>query len=231
MRISRYLALKINFILDQLVPPIIRDSKWFMFLPLRIALKDKAVIFLEFKEKATAMNEKEFGNVYEDIRSVIIDRETDLNDACINEIIENISGNNVLEVGCGKCFLAKKISEKYLVTATDIVIDPKLIDDLSDINFKKCNIENLPFNDKEFDTVVCTHTLEHVQNIYQALSELRRVTKKRLIIVVPKQRPYKYTLDLHLNFFPYRHSLLRITGNKNNFCTEIGGDLFYIEDR
>lgn len=40
-----------------------------------------------------------------------------------------------------------------------------------------------------------------------ALAELRRVAKRRLIIVVPKQRNYKYTFELHINFFPYLFDL------------------------
>jgi len=230
MKLSRKLAVKINFFLDQCIPPIVRDSKWFVIIPLKILFKDKAHIFMEFKSKAFEMTEIEFSEMYKEIEPVLLGERTDLNNACINEILNNIFGHSVLEVGCGKCFLAEKISERHQVTATDIVIDPQLINKYPNIYFKTANIEKMPFKDKEFDTVVCTHTLEHVRNIFQALKELRRVTKKRLIIVVPKQRPYYFTFNLHLHFFPYKHSLLAIMGNKNNSCKEIDGDFFYIED-
>jgi hypothetical protein len=42
----------------------------------------------------------------------------------------------------------------------------------------------------------------HVQDAHAALEELRCVAKRRLIVVLPKQRPYRYTFDLHLRFFP-----------------------------
>jgi Methyltransferase domain len=100
------------------------------------------------------------------------------------------------------------------------------------VTFKNADIEKLPFKDNEFDTIVSTHTLEHVQDIFQAISELRRVAKKRIILVVPKQRPYKSTFDLHIHFFPYPHSLQAIMGNKNkSICKEVGGDLFYLETK
>jgi hypothetical protein len=75
-----------------------------------------------------------------------------------------------------------------------------------------------------------------VQNFHKTVSELRRVTKKRLILVVPMQRPYKYTFDLHLRFFPYLHSFLLalrgVEGNKKHFvCKSVGGDIFYYEDK
>jgi len=41
----------------------------------------------------------------------------------------------------------------------------------------ECNIENLPFKDKEFDFVYCSHVLEHVVNPERACNELMRVAK------------------------------------------------------
>jgi ubiquinone/menaquinone biosynthesis C-methylase UbiE len=76
------------------------------------------------------------------------------------------------------------------------------------VNFLQENIERLSFADNEFDTVISSHTLEHVQDAQAAIQELRRVTKSRLIVVLPKQRPYRYTFDLHLRFFPYSHTVV-----------------------
>ncbi|MFX0200139.1 MAG: methyltransferase domain-containing protein, partial [Candidatus Hodarchaeota archaeon] len=59
--------------------------------------------------------------------------------------------------------------------------------------FFECNIENLPFKDKEFDFVYCSHVLEHVTNPEKACDELTRIAK-RGYIETPK--PSK---DLWLN--------------------------------
>jgi hypothetical protein len=58
------------------------------------------------------------------------------------------------------------------------------------------------------------------------------VARRRLIIVVPRQRPYRYTFDLHLRFFPYSHSLLGLLAPaaRKHRLDEIGGDWFYQED-
>lgn len=233
MRLSRQTEIKIKFILEQLIPPIIRDAKWFNYLPFMILFREKADIFLEFKEKAAKMSEEEYINAYKEVDPVIFTKETDLNRECLKKILANIIGKTVLEVGCGKGYLAKKISQKKdkKLTAVDIVIDPKLKKANPKIIFKIANIQKLPFQNKSFDTVITTHTLEHVQDIFQSINELRRVTKKRLIIVIPKERPYRYTFNLHLHFFPYPHSFLAIMGwGKNNYCVDAGGDLFYVED-
>lgn len=232
MKISRDAASKLHYILDQWIPPVIRDSRWFMAIPFKFLFKDKAKIFSTFKDKAHSMDVNAYRQVYEDVSKVIIERETDLNQKCIESILQSICGKTILEAGCGRAFLSNKLSEKYKVTAADIAIDQKLSKKYPSITFKNADVENLPFKDQSFDTVVCTHTLEHVQNFSKAVSELRRVTRKRLIVVVPRQRPYKYTFDLHLHFFPYKHSLIGMMGKqKNQECRELDGDWFYIEDK
>jgi len=233
MKLSRNLALKIHFFLDQCAPPIIRDSEWLMRITFKLLYRDKADLFWDFMGKASKMTEREFCEVYQEIKTVLMERETDLNDDCIDEIYRQIVGQTVLDVGCGQCFLAGKISKRYQLTAVDIAIEPELSVRYRNISFKEANVERLPFRNEEFDTVICAHTLEHVRNIFAGISELRRVTKKRLIVVVPKQRPYKYTFDLHLHFFPYEHSLRTIMGPNHGavFCKDVGGDLFYVEDK
>ncbi|MDZ7762755.1 MAG: methyltransferase domain-containing protein [Desulfovermiculus sp.] len=90
----------------------------------------------------------------------------------------------------------------------------RTVRDYPQVTFRQAELPLLPFIDQMFDTVVCTHTLEHIPDIRQAVKELRRVAKKRLIIVLPRQRPYRYTFDLHLHFFPYAWSVLLAMGEK-----------------
>ncbi len=112
-----------------------------------------------------------------------------------------------------------------------MIIPAEVKEKYPQVNFVEGFVEKMPFPDNHFDTVICTHTLEHVQDIQGALTELRRICKERLIIVVPKQRPYKYTFDLHLHFFPYEHSLVNVVGSKKGGnCLTLGGDLYYSED-
>jgi ubiquinone/menaquinone biosynthesis C-methylase UbiE len=94
-------------------------------------------------------------------------------------------------------------------------------------------IESLPFADGEFDTVVCTHVIEHVLEYRQAIAELRRIARRRLIIVVPREREYRYSFNPHFNFFPYTHSFLRAVHPvpERHVCVDIGRDIFYMEDR
>jgi len=232
MRLSRNVTLAIQFLLDECLPPILRDARWFMWPPFRILLGKKAEIVFNFKENALMMDAAEFRAVYESIEPIQMDRETDLNTRCLERIIGDVTGKTVLEVGCGRGLLTTRLAEHgFNVTGVDMRI-PEIVRPRSHgVAFLEGDIESLPFTDDTFDTVVCTHTLEHTQNFSVAVSELRRVTKGRLIIVVPKQRNYRYTFDLHLHFFPYPHDLMRAMGKAGNSqtCDVEGGDLYYSE--
>ncbi len=233
MRLSRDIALKIHWVFDQLVPPILRDMKWFMFIPLTICFRQKAPLFMKFKEEAYKLTDEEYKYYYRETGKVSFERDSDLNQKSIELIKQNIVGKKLLEVGCGKGYLSNMIAEdsNIDITAVDILIDRKKLKDTKNLKFIEANVLNLPFADKAFDTVICTHTLEHVIHLQNAIEELRRVAN-RLVIVTPRQRPYKYTFDLHINFFPYLNSFLLVMGKegKNVICIDADGDIFYTED-
>lgn len=44
---------------------------------------------------------------------------------------------------------------------------------------------SLPFRDKVFEGTVCYQVLEHLENPYRGLSEMKRVTKSKLYIKIP----------------------------------------------
>lgn len=231
MKVSRNFSVRVQYILDQWIPPRIRDSKWFMYLPMRLVLKDSARDFMDFKNSFFGMTPEKISDLY--VRTGAVQElqgETDLNEACTEEILKAIKNRTVLEVGCGRGYLAKRLAKKNKVTACDIVIPEKLKSANDSVKYLEADIEALPFKDKSFDYVVTTHTLEHVQNLPKAVSELRRVAKKGLVIVVPKQRPYKYTFSLHSQFFPYRWSLENAFGTGPSVTIKELGDWYYFED-
>ncbi len=178
------------------------------------------------------MSDAEFQKLNADICDVIIERDTDLNKKCLEKILREVRGKNVLEVGCGGGFLAKKLAENNNVTAVDVYVSDELKKSANtNLNFLQSFAEQLPFPDKNFDTVICTHTLEYVRDIQKTLSELRRVAKGQLIIVVPRERPYFHCPNLHVHFFPYEFSLLAVTGLRDKQAVEnVGGDWYYVEN-
>lgn len=229
MRLSRNFTNVFNWILDHIFPPFIRDSRIIMAPLFYLLFGKKYRRFMDFKDNVLRLDADGIVGYYRELSSYHIKRETDLNKQSVSYILDNIKGNSVLDISCGTGYLAKRIVEKHKidVVGIDFIISDK-IKNMKQPKFIEASIENIPFPDNHFDTVISTHTLEHVVDIKKAINELRRVCKGKLIIVLPKQRNYRYTFDLHLHFFPYKYSVLNVMGNKGT-CVCLKNDWVYEE--
>lgn len=231
MKLARNLTSLINRGMDQLIPPLLRDSRWFMGFLVKLFAGKKSEIYMNFKEKAFWMSDEEYARCYIETQSVV-DRETDLNKECI-DAIENLDcGESVLDAGCGRGFLVNLLRHRYRTTGCDVVLEETLSFKYNDVTFVEAKLESLPFETNSFDTVICTHVLEHVLDPQQVIAELRRVARRQLVIIVPCERPYRQTFSLHLHFFPYAFSLLFMMGRNpgaKQQCSKQGADWFYIE--
>lgn len=83
----------------------------------------------------------------------------------------------LLDIGCSELYFYSQLKDRYEITLADYEPQHELI--------QKEDVENLSFHDRSFDIVLCQQVLEHVLNPVQALSELKRITKKQLLITVP----------------------------------------------
>ncbi len=92
----------------------------------------------------------------------------------------------VLEIGCGNGGLwiakEKEISNKMNIILTDI--SPLMIEKTKEklngnniFSFQVMDIQNIPFEDENFDIIIANHMLYHVPNLVKALSEVKRVLK------------------------------------------------------
>ena len=86
------------------------------------------------------------------------------------------------------------------------------------------SLDGLPFPDGSFDTVICAHVLEHVRDFDRALAELLRTARERVVIVLPRQREYRYTADLHIRYFPYLYNIQMAFPMKEAAMGRVGRD-------
>jgi len=90
----------------------------------------------------------------------------------IEKFLSNNSDYNILDIGCGYN------ANKYANVICDV---QDLSNHYQDKRFVKLNEKKLPFKDKEFDFVVASHVMEHVEDVEFFIKELERVSKKGYI--------------------------------------------------
>lgn len=221
---------KIRFVIEDILPPALRDSRMFKSLA-NMAWGGHIDHLADFRARAPFLSDQEYENLYKNHPRV--HEGSDNSKACLDEVAKNVVGESVCDVGCGTGYLLDWVRTKNpninRLIGVDFAIDDAAKRD--DIEYHAAKIEALPFEDKAFDTVICTHVIEHILDYRQAISELRRITKKRLIIIVPREREYKYTFNPHFHFFPYTHSFLRAVHPvpKDYVCKDIKRDIYYHE--
>ena len=229
---NRSITNTIRFVMDECIPPLIRDNKYFIYPLFYYWYKKKNVNFyMNFKSVAFDLSESEFAEAYRNLDCRANDRETDLNSSCVDYMLENLDkhADSMLDAGCGRGYWLNKVAEKTNLELTGCDLYDNVT--LNRGTYVKGNIENLPFEDNSFDIVACHHTIEHVLSLDKAISELKRVAKKQLIIVTPCQRYFKYTLDLHVNFFPIESYLTSVIKMNKYTCKKKMGDWVYIGEK
>ncbi|MBU1863736.1 MAG: methyltransferase domain-containing protein [Candidatus Omnitrophica bacterium] len=98
--------------------------------------------------------------------------------------VRKVSPHTVLEVGVGSSFVSRYLQNYYNLTTLDISNDvgPDCVG----------SVTHFPFKDNTFDVVLCCEVLEHLpfSDFEAALSELKRIAKRRVIMSLPDKRPF-----------------------------------------
>lgn len=223
---------RIRFVLEELVPGIVRDSRPFRWL-MRLGGGRHVETLAEFRRRAAFLTPEEYRDLY--AAHARVHDDTDNSQACIDLIRRNVIGPEVCDVGCGTGYLVNRLAsapelKDCRFTGVDFVLGKTEAG--AAVTFRECDIMHMPFGDAAFDTVICTHVLEHILDLRAALAELRRITRKRLILVVPREREFEYNFNPHFHFFPYPHSFLRmlVPIPARHSIQPVGRDFFYVED-
>jgi hypothetical protein len=80
---------------------------------------------------------------------------------------------------------------------------------VSDKKIVYYNGNKFPFKDKEFDYIICSHVLEHVQDVPVFLEEVFRVSSKGYFEYPLVYYDYMYNFDVHVNFLKYDNGCLK----------------------
>ncbi len=148
-----------------------------------------------------------------------------LTDEEIIKILKIKKTDRVLDIGGSM----RQHAEIKIDTLADLIRpeeSPYSPSTLSAKNFVKVDITrgHLPFGDKEFDVVLCTHTLEDLPSPFLAIREMERVGKRGLIVTPSMGEDMKF---LPVDFTDWRTGARRMPGQAHHkwFFVKEGGGL------
>ncbi len=115
--------------------------------------------------------------------------------------------SSVLDVGCGDgAFLNFLKEQNRGLNLTGIDISEQALSVSRERGFQtfQADVSNtLPFKDKVFDYSVCSEVLEHIANSEDLLNEMRRVTRRGIMVSIPNIALWKHRSRLFfLGSFP-----------------------------
>lgn len=160
----------------------------------------------EFKKNVWDITDKEFYKAYDDVFLKVGFFDYTLTN------LENFKDwiyGDFLEVGCasGKTLRAvRSLCDRCVgVDVSKYALETARKELPKSIELQWGDVEKtLPFADKIFHTVLIGHTLEHLRNPARAISEIKRVCKDSIIVIIPLQgedERWKKT-NYHIQFWP-----------------------------
>lgn len=148
---------------------------------------------IESGESASGMSDVIVGNIYDKYHSRNPVARWLMNRflRSVTELYQSVAPRSALEVGCGEGYLARHLTQSCprpeRFEACDISLqrlseerDPLIV-------FREASIYQLPYDDNEFDVVVCCEVLEHLEQPLSGLSELARVSNKAVLLSTPRE--------------------------------------------
>ncbi|MFX0141215.1 MAG: class I SAM-dependent methyltransferase [Candidatus Hodarchaeota archaeon] len=108
----------------------------------------------------------------------------------IMKMLSHLKFNTLLDVGGAegyKAYVARIIFGVDIKNSDLSEEACKRAKEIFNIDSDPVDIHNLPYEDNQFDVVLCSETLEHVTNFHKAVYELLRVARKAVVITIPHQ--------------------------------------------
>jgi len=109
----------------------------------------------------------------------------------VGETIGPLGADNVLDAGCGEGETLERLSGVLPVRQVAIDLNPESVayakERVPGAEISQGDLLDLPFEDGEFDLVLCLEVLEHLPDPAAGLAELVRVAGRDIVLSVPHE--------------------------------------------
>lgn len=171
-------------------------------------------------------------------------------DICISMLDKLLQNSpeimRVIDIGCGRGDFTIELAKRYPQFEEIVGIDflreaigiaRKNAKQFDKVSFKRENLLNIPFKDKNFDLTICINLLHHVHidDFNKAIEELTRITDKYLILEIRnKKNIFNFWYDTIVLPYFYRdipiftNSISEISNilKKHNFMLQTSRGVF-----
>lgn len=116
----------------------------------------------------------------------------------IHRLVQQTGARSVLDAGCGEGFLVHYLARKDpRLRLTGVDVREEAIAHARNrypdaARFRKGSLYKLPFSDNSFDAVLCSEVLEHMEDVDRVLQELKRVTRRYVIVTAAREPFFKW---------------------------------------
>jgi ubiquinone/menaquinone biosynthesis C-methylase UbiE len=137
--------------------------------------------------------------------------------------VRSAAPESVLDVGCGEGVVTERIAASTGARTVGVDLGT---DDLQDewrrregdrLSFRPASAYDLPFDDGSFDLVCALEVLEHLERPRDALAELARVSRRALLVSVPREPLWRIS---HLLALQDVRSLGNTPGHVNHWSKQ-----------
>lgn len=124
----------------------------------------------------------------------------------IAQVIRDLDFRNCLDIGCAQPFLIEEILRTKSVSVAGCDISETVIlsnkSRLPGVDFFVADISRPLTHEREYDLVVCSEVLEHVDDWHLAVKNISALSRRWLLITVPRGRVYPIDQKVgHLRHF------------------------------
>jgi len=125
----------------------------------------------------------------------------------ITELYLSVEAESIFDGGCGEGFILNTLNKARPVRSCYALdLDINEVKDAS-VNLPFCDVRQgslyeIPFKDDSFDLVICSEVLEHLEDPGRGLHELHRVSRKYVILSVPREPVWRRLNIVRFTYWP-----------------------------